>query len=126
MFHLRLSMMALKQLISICHQINTENFKIQSRNTSILKFMPPKYSIKHDKVAATELTLTYYGVKHHNSYNSQNCCNKLYSCVFSDCLVTTKISCSRRKSEALVTSVLLPLAQERLKKYPILNWFKCL
>ena len=31
-----------------------ENFKIQSRNTSILKFMLPKYSTEHDKVTATD------------------------------------------------------------------------
>ena len=61
-----------------------ENFKIQRGNTSILKFMPPKHSTEHDKVTATEMTLTYHGVKHHHSYNSQDCGNKLYSCVFSD------------------------------------------
>ena len=31
-----------------------ENFKTQTRNTSILKFMPPKYSIEHDKVTVTD------------------------------------------------------------------------
>ena len=61
-----------------------ENFKIQSMNTSILKFMPPKFSTEYDKVKATELTLTYHSVKHNHFYNSQDCGNKFYSCVFSD------------------------------------------
>ena len=89
-----------------------ENFKIQSRNTSVFKFMPPKYSTEHDKVTATEWTLTYHGVKHHHSYNSQDCGNKLYSCVFSDSPVVTKISCGRKQSKAIVTSVLLPFTQD--------------
>ena len=60
------------------------------------------------------MIITYHGIKHHPSYISQDCGNKLYSCVFSDSPVMTKISCGRTKSEALVMSVLLPFAQKSL------------
>lgn len=58
------------------------NITTQKKNQSLLKFLPKQFSAEDDKVTATELTLTYHGVKHHHSYNSQHYGNKLYPYVF--------------------------------------------
>lgn len=90
------------------------NIITQKKNQSLLKFLPKQFSAEDDKITATELTLTYHGVKHHHSYNSQDCSNKLYPHVFRDSSVATKVRCGRTKSEALVKNVLLPYAKQRL------------
>ena len=59
MFHLQLSMIGVKAVNKhLSSDKHKENFKIQNRKTSFFKFMPLKYSTVHDKVTATELTLT--------------------------------------------------------------------
>ena len=90
------------------------NIITQKQNQSLLKFLPKQFSAEDDKITAAELTLTYHGVKHHHSYNSQDCGNKLYPHVFRDSSVATKVKCGRTKSEALVKNVLQPYAQEKL------------
>jgi hypothetical protein len=49
MFHLQLSMIGVKAVNKhLSSDKHKENFKIQSRNKSILKFMSTKYSTEHE------------------------------------------------------------------------------
>ena len=59
-----------------------------------------------NKVAAAELGLVYHNVKHHHSYASLDCGNKLCGDIFGDFEVAQKMSCGRTKGECMVKNVL--------------------
>ena len=48
-----------------------------------------------DQVAAAEATMAFHSVKHHHSYNSNDCTSKLVSKIFPDSEVSKKYACAR-------------------------------
>ncbi|XP_043939312.1 uncharacterized protein LOC122811502 [Protopterus annectens] len=85
------------------------------------------YFIKHNsneetKVRAAELTQAYHTVKHHHSFRSNDCVNKLNSTMFSDSSIALKFSSARTKQSALITGVLAPFSMktssEEINKSP--------
>ena len=80
---------------------------------ALVTFSRPE-SVESYLVIATELTATYHGIKHHHSYNSQDCGNKLSNIMFSDSSIAKKIACGRTKASSIVENVLAPAGQELL------------
>ncbi len=66
----------------------------------------------YNKIAAAELTSIFHCVTHQQSYTSLDCVMKLTPKLYSDSAIAKHISCGRTKAEALVTSMLAPLASE--------------
>lgn len=73
-----------------------------------------KHSREEDLVTAAEVTSVYHGVKHHHSYSSQDCNNKLFRTIFPDSEVAKKIACGRTKATTICENVIAPLSQEIL------------
>lgn len=65
-------------------------------------FFSIKNSTETENIARTELKLTYLDIKHHHSYLSQDCDNKLLKNYFSDTTLASKVHCGRTKITALV------------------------
>ena len=84
----------------------------QKQSQMLSKFFPVKGSSEQDAVTAAELACTYQCVKHHHSYFSQDCGNKLLPKLLSDSAIAVKISCGRTKAASYVENVLGPKAQE--------------
>lgn len=59
---------------------------------------------------------TYHGVKHHHSYLSQDCSNKIQKKIYKDSSIAKQIQCGRTKAEALVEMVLAPYSLEIILK----------
>ena len=60
-------------------------------------------------VAISELCLTFHSIKHHLSYRSMDCNNKLLKELFKDSKTCQDIHCGRTKMEALAQNILFPL-----------------
>ena len=88
--------------------------KQRRQNAVLTSFFRKPNSKEDDLITAAEITATFHGVKHHLSYNSQDCTNKLASVMFSDSAIAKQIRCGRTKASSIVENVLAPLAQERL------------
>lgn len=71
-------------------------------------FVVDKSTPEAFKVWASEATLAFHTVKHHQSYRSLDCTSKLLTSIFKDSPTAKKISCSRTKAEAISTGVLSP------------------
>lgn len=101
------------------HQ-NSEKHKkrlsIIKQNKIMNSFFSTKNSTEIENIARTELKLTYYGIKHHHSYLSQDWGNKLLKNYFSDSTLASKIHCGRTKITALVENVLGPYSIELVLK----------
>ena len=65
-----------------------------------------------DKVTIAEVVEVCHGVRHHISYNAQDCSIKVMKCVIDDSEIVKKMSCGRTKASAIVNNVLQPLALE--------------
>lgn len=74
----------------------------------IIDFFVKKDSKEDVMVAAAELATAYHVVKHHHSFNSVDCSNKLHPTMYSDSKVATKQSTARTKATALINNVLSP------------------
>ncbi|XP_039356465.1 uncharacterized protein LOC120382989 isoform X2 [Mauremys reevesii] len=85
-----------------------EKKKIQSLSSTIDKFFVNADTYEEQHTCMAELLLTYHGVKHHHSYHSQDCGNKLYPSIFTDSKIASRIHCGRRKAKALIENVLAP------------------
>jgi hypothetical protein len=70
----------------------------------ITSFFVKEGASKEDAAIARELALCYHHVMHSLSYSSFHCNTKLISHIFSDSKVESKLSCGRRKPQALVTN----------------------
>lgn len=92
------------------------NYQSQSMSETLSKFFSVPHSAENDMITASELALTYHGVKHQHSYLSQDCGTKLACRIFSDSKISKKISCGRTKAEALVENVLGPHSIELVLK----------
>lgn len=66
------------------------------------------------KTIRAELALTFHGVKHHHSYLSQDCGNKLNKSIFKDSEIVHHFNLGRTKTEALVECVLAPHSLEMI------------
>ncbi|XP_043381024.1 uncharacterized protein LOC114021903 isoform X1 [Chelonia mydas] len=97
---------------AIQHHAETAGHEIKVRaqvQSSIIdKFFILPDTSEEEQVCTAELLLTYHGVKHHHSYHSQDCGNKLYPSIFTDSKIASKIHCGRTKAEALIENVLAP------------------
>lgn len=80
------------------------------------KFFPTKKSGESESCIISELILTFHAIKHHHSYLSQDCGNKLQKTVFEDSKIAQKTQCGKTKSEALVELVLAPHSLELVLK----------
>lgn len=89
-------------------------FKNKSSMTSVSSFFVKKHSREEDLITAAEITSVYHGVKHHHSYSSQDCNNKLFPTLFPDSEVAKKIACGRTKATSICENVIAPLSQEIL------------
>ncbi|XP_045783692.1 uncharacterized protein LOC123879843 [Maniola jurtina] len=67
-------------------------------------------------VRATEATLVYHTVKHHESFNSLDCTAPLCKSIYPDSKIAKDVTCSRSKAEAILKNVLGPFAQENMLK----------
>ena len=66
------------------------------------------------KAAAAEGTWAYHTVKHHQSFNSNDCTSKLFKAIFPDSEVAKKIASARTKITSIITGVLAPYAQTKM------------
>lgn len=92
-----------------------EKLSVITTSNIVNNFFPKKDSINFN-VTKAELVFTYHGVKHHQSYLSQDCGNKLQKVIYSNCEIANKIKCGRTKAEAMVEMVLAPYSLERVLK----------
>lgn len=81
---------------------------------SVSSFFVKKHSREEDLITAAEVPSVYHGVKHHHSYSSQDCNNKLFPTMFPDSEVAKKIACGRTKATSIYENVIAPLSQEML------------
>lgn len=102
----------------IAHMKTDKHMKRACQNNtsqSIENFFQKKNEINYDIIAA-ELMWTYHGVKHHHSYLSQDCSNKIQKKIYKDSSIAKQIQCGRTKAEALVEMVLAPYSLEIILK----------
>nr|XP_005291182.1 uncharacterized protein LOC101937720 [Chrysemys picta bellii] len=97
---------------AIKHHAETKGHRIKVQG-QVWSSTNNKVSIKTDNaeeqhICTAELLLMYHGVKHHHSYRSQDCGNKLYPSIFPDSKIASKILCGMTKAEALIENVLAP------------------
>ncbi|KAG6926940.1 hypothetical protein G0U57_010766 [Chelydra serpentina] len=97
---------------AIKHHAETKGHRIKVQG-QVWSSTSNKVSVKTDNaeeqhICTAELLLTYHGVKHHHSYRSQDCGNKLYHSIFPDSKIACKIHCGMTKAEALIENVLAP------------------
>lgn len=69
-----------------------------------------------EKVIAPEICLAYHIVKHHQSFRSAACLNKLVLKLFNDSNTARKYSSAATKTAALIKQVLAPHSNEIIKK----------
>ena len=69
-----------------------------------------KNTEEEDKVAAAELAYVFHHVNHHHSYLSIDCGVNANKIIFSDSVITKKMSCGKTKSSALALNVLAPFS----------------
>lgn len=83
-----------------------------SSSQNIGNYFISSSSPENNKIAIAELTIAYHTVKHHQSFRSADCGNKLYPALFADSKIATKFSSARTKSAALINGILGPYALE--------------
>ena len=66
------------------------------------------------KAAAAEGTWAYHTVKHHQSFNSNDCTSQLFKAIFPDLEVAKKFASARTKITSIITGVLAPYAQTKM------------
>ena len=91
-----------------------KNDRTVASNAVVNKFFVKPFTTQHQQVIAAELTSVYHAVKHHHSYASTDCGNKLAPSIFCDSEIAKKISCGRTKSEKIVCGVLAPKALQKV------------
>lgn len=79
-----------------------------SSSKTITDFLVKKDTNEEILVAAAELTTAYSSVKHHQSFKSLDCSNKLNPLMYSDSKIAVKQSTARTKATALINNVLSP------------------
>lgn len=94
---------------------HVKSARAKDTNKSIQHFFQKKNETNYDVIIA-ELMWTYHGVKHHHSYLSQDCSNKLQKKIYKDSDIAAKIHCGRTKAEALIEMVLAPYSLELVLK----------
>lgn len=101
---------------SILQHIETE--KHQKNVRSATKTVPLVNTFKlttteeSGLIAAVEATLAYHTVYHHLSYKSTDCTHQLFSKLFDDSKIATKVQCGKTKTQAIVDNVLAPYSLE--------------
>jgi oligoribonuclease (3'-5' exoribonuclease) len=80
------------------------------------KYFVKSNSKPDESVCAAEGTLAFHTAVHHNSFKSMDCTSKLLREIFNDSEVAKRISSARTKTQAIVNSVLAPLAVQEVIK----------
>lgn len=80
-----------------------------SSSRHVSDFFVKKDTKEETLVAAAELTTAYSAVKHHQSFKSLDCSNKLIPLMYPDSKVAAKQSSARTKSTAIVNNILSPM-----------------
>ncbi|CAF2574171.1 unnamed protein product [Rotaria sp. Silwood2] len=86
--------------------VHKKLMKTFENNCSLTQFITSEREL--DKIAATECVLVFHGVKHGNSYRSQECTVDLIRNVFESSSVAKSMSCGRTKARAIACNVLGP------------------
>lgn len=79
-----------------------------SSSGKITTFFRKVNTAEEDKIIASELCFAYHIVKHHQSFASASCVNKLFPKIFSDSNIAKKYSSAATKSTRMITKVLAP------------------
>lgn len=87
---------------------HTNRFAAPSCSKTLQNYFVVPQSSEDNKVRAAELTLAYHTVKHHHTFRSSDCTNKLNSILFDDSSIAKKFSSARTKLTALVNGVIAP------------------
>ena len=87
-----------------------------SSSTKVTNYFVTTGCKTEDEVCAAEGTYAFHTVKHHNSFLSMDCTSSLLKKMFPDSDSIKKFSCVRRKTEAIITSVLAPYSIEATLK----------
>jgi hypothetical protein len=101
----------------LAHAASSKHKSVENlqKHTAVMSSFFKKPNTKEDDlITAAEVTLTYHSVKHHHSYSSEDCGNKLSGTIFTDSAIAKKMSCGRTKSSSIVENVLAIAAQEIL------------
>lgn len=101
---------------SILQHIDTEkhqkNIRSASKTVPLVNTFKSTTSEQSDLIAAVEATLAYHTVYHHLSFRSTDCTHRLFSELFDDSKIATKVQCGRTKTQAIVDNVLAPYSLE--------------
>lgn len=96
----------------IVQHIQTKKHKNQipvpSSSKPVSSYFLKRHSDEDDKVTAAEMTMAYHTIKHHQSFSSSDCNNKLFSTIFPDSKIAEKCSSARTKCTALIKNVIAP------------------
>jgi hypothetical protein len=99
-------------LSDIKDHINTQKHKASVASSSMCKpltnFFVKRNNAEDDKLIATELCFAYHVIKHHQSFSSTDCINKLLPKLFNDSKIAAKYSSARTKTTKMITNVLAP------------------
>lgn len=87
---------------------HTNRFSATSCSKTLQNYFVKHQSSEETKVRAAELTLAYHTVKHHQTFRSSDCTNKLNSIMFDDSSIAKKFTSARTKVSALVKGVIAP------------------
>lgn len=87
-----------------------------SSSSKVNNFFVKRSDELETKVSAAEGTLAFHTVSHHGSYKSMDCTAGLLREIFPDSSISSKISCGRTKTEAIINSVLAPHSVECVMK----------
>jgi hypothetical protein len=83
---------------------------IVDRQTKIDQVFDSNKTKQLSEITCAEISLVYHTIKHHHSYNSSDCGNKLYSTLFPDSEIAKNIHLGRTKSLAIAENVLSPFS----------------
>lgn len=93
---------------------HTQTIRIGASSKSVCDFFTKQFSALDHKVSAVEGTLAFHTLKHHYSYNSTVCTNKLLAKMFDDSEVAKRISSGKTKTRCIANNVIAPYCIENI------------
>jgi len=86
----------------------------ETSSAKVTNFFTISGSKSDDAVLAAEVVFAFHTVKHPSSYKSADCTSVIFKTTFSDSEIARKFSSSRRKTEAIIYSVIAQLCYRKL------------
>ena len=86
----------------------------ETSSAKVTNFFTVSGSKSDDAVLASEVVFAFHTVKHPSSYKSADCTSVIFKTTFSDSEIARKFSSSRRKTEAIIYSVIAQLCYRKL------------